>query len=62
MLVRMWDFGSDVIISDLTLPAIAALGHKMNSALMPMGRVLSVTIGIYLFGFERNTPQVHNSA
>ena len=62
MLVRMWDFGSDVIIWDFTLLAIAAIGYKVNSALMPMGRGLSVTIGIYLFGFERNTPQVHNSA
>ena len=61
MLVRMCDFGLDVIISDLTLLAIAALGHIVNATLMLMGRVLSVTVGIYRFGLERETPQMHNS-
>ena len=61
MLVRMCDFGSDVIISDLTLPAIAALGHKVKAALVPMGRVLSVTVGIDRFGLEKETPQMHNN-
>ena len=59
MLVRMCDFGSDVIISDLTLLAIAALAHKTNAALMPMGHVLSVTVGIYRFGLGKETPQMH---
>ena len=53
MLVRMCDFGLDVIISDLTSLAIAALAHKVNAALMPMGRVLSANVDYHSMGGER---------